>query len=804
MTVSTSKRQHWLLARLPRAGSLGMSARFVPHVSLVLLLALLVWASTLQLRTPDVAPESAPATDFSAARAMEDLRAFAVEPRPIGSTGHLATQRYLVAQIESLGLVAEVQTTTVVVESETGEGFGAGTVTNILTRVPGAASTGAIVINAHYDGGSTGPAASDNGAGVVVALETLRAVVAGEGLRNDLIIVFADGEENGMLGAAAFVQQHPWAQDVRLAINSEAQGTGGPAMLYATSEENSWLVREFLDVVPHASAYSLMPEIGWLVPGARLECDLGEYTAAGIPGFGFVYAHDTPAYHTILDNTDRIDPGSVQQEGDATLALVQHFGRMDLNVIEQSGNRVFFNILPGTVVHYPYSFALPLAALVTVLVALLAVVGVRRDAMTLRGLVGGTFAFFGATLLTVLLTGLTWFAIRTLNSDYQVRLIGSYQSTLYVVALTFASVAIMATLYLLLRRKVSLLNLATGVLLGGTLVLWFTSVTVPGISYIVAWPLLFGILPVAWILLVDESRQRVWARMLVLSVAAMPAILILPGTLYQIVGLVNRFEGLTGFPLVGITMLFVAPLAGLFLLHLDMLEELTGGRRWVIPAVAAAVAIALIGWGNATSGFDAEQPRPNQIAYYLDADTAQASWVSYDTRLDDWTAQFFPANPERSDPGSRLFDGMTGYVGPAPVAAVHQPEIVVLEDTVNGTTRSLVLTVTTAPGGGHMQIVELEAQGAILAASVKDQPLDVVADLGAPDGELTVAYVNSPDAGWTLAVTVESTAPVAITIEDATYGLPEIPGTVVTPQPDDMMPAPGLLDPTLVKRTFVY
>ena len=69
----------------------------------------------------------------------------------------------------------------------------------MIARIPGTANTGAIAINAHYDGGATGPAAGDNGVGVAATLEVVRAVLAGPPLANDVIVVFSDGEENGDL-----------------------------------------------------------------------------------------------------------------------------------------------------------------------------------------------------------------------------------------------------------------------------------------------------------------------------------------------------------------------------------------------------------------------------------------------------------------------------------------------------------------------------------------------------------------------------------------------------------------------------
>lgn len=253
----------------------------IPPIALLLVLALLLWAGLQQLSTPGVVPASAPASEFSGERAMEHLRVIAAESRSIGSPGHVAARDYLVEQLRGLGLSPEVQTTTVLVPGEAGaEGVVAATVHNVVVRVPGTSSTGALALNAHFDSGSTGPGAMDAGSGVVTVLETVRALQSGPALRNDLIVVFADAEEVGMLGAAAFNEQHPWANDVRVALNYEGAGGSGPAYLYATTED-SWLVSEYLEVAPDPSASSLMAEIVDLYAAGRLDCDLGEYTGRG-------------------------------------------------------------------------------------------------------------------------------------------------------------------------------------------------------------------------------------------------------------------------------------------------------------------------------------------------------------------------------------------------------------------------------------------------------------------------------------------------------------------------------------------
>ena len=112
------------------------------------------------------------------------------------------------------------------------DGFAeAGTPENVVARLEGTNDGGkAFLLMAHYDSVSTAPGASDDGAGVASMLETLRALKAGPPLKNDVIFLFTDGEERGLLGARAFVDSHPWAEDVGVVLNLEARGNTGPAI----------------------------------------------------------------------------------------------------------------------------------------------------------------------------------------------------------------------------------------------------------------------------------------------------------------------------------------------------------------------------------------------------------------------------------------------------------------------------------------------------------------------------------------------------------------------------------------------
>src|SRR6185436_18317813 len=96
----------------------------------------------------------------------------------------------------------------------------------------------------------------DDGAGVATLLETARALRAGPRLKNDVILLFSDGEETNLRGARLFVTEHPWIDGVRLVHNFEARGNAGPSILFETSPANGRLMSEVAAAAPYPVANS--------------------------------------------------------------------------------------------------------------------------------------------------------------------------------------------------------------------------------------------------------------------------------------------------------------------------------------------------------------------------------------------------------------------------------------------------------------------------------------------------------------------------------------------------------------------
>ncbi len=318
----------------------GAARKYLLAALVVAVVAGLVTVGVTPLGAPRPQPAGAPATAFSAARALVELRGVAAAPHPIGSQAESEVRATIVARLQALGLSPHVQTAGVVSQED---GRVAGTVRNILARLPGSDPARSVLLVAHYDSVAVAPGAADDGSGVATLLETARALSAGPLPRNDIVFLFTDGEEKGLLGARAFLRDDPWAYGVGVVLNFDSPGSSSPALMYETTSGNGMLVRTLLDAGPPVFASSLMYEVARRQP---VETDFRRFKAAGVPGMSFG-ALDGPADdHTGYDSLHTFRLASLQHEGDTALALARRFGAIDLWNLH-APDRVYFDIVGG-------------------------------------------------------------------------------------------------------------------------------------------------------------------------------------------------------------------------------------------------------------------------------------------------------------------------------------------------------------------------------------------------------------------------------------------------------------------------
>jgi hypothetical protein len=611
-------------------------------------------------------------------------------------------------------------------------------------------------------------------------------------LNNVVIFLASDGEEVGMLGAIAFVQQHPWAKDVGVALNFEARGDHGPSVMFQTSDENGWLIDELAETASRPVANSLSTDIYKLLPN---DTDFTIFKQAGMSGLNFAYIEGVTSYHSSLDNMANLDERSLQHHGMYALALARRLGNSDLNGSIRRTDAVYFDLFGRTLIHYSRTTALVLTTLVALITIGVIVFGLRRRQLTLAGLAWGflalLFSIIGATLLVMLVSwGLN--ALAGPRSSFQQA--DTWTNHLYMIGFVLLTVAATTVIYSLFRRKVSIDNLATGALIWFLLLLIVSHIYFPGGSYLLVWPLLAAL--ITWILkfTLPAGKLSLTKLCLIAAVCAVPGIILISPLIYQT------------FVAVGIsqTSLIVVPVALLLGLLVINFESIASGFRWLLPAVSTLAAACFIVAALLQPDYSNEQPRSNELFYVLNADTGKAVWVSSDARPDEWTSQVLSSDA----PAAPLNDYLPWVKGgvflqqPAPAATLAAPEIKVLDDQVEDETRRIHLRVSSVREAATLFIYS----GTELSeAFVNGQRLTRGQNAPAWDKGQMLIYSAPPQEGVELLLKTRSSEPLIVKVVDRSFQLPELTNVTVKARPDYIVPAPfSSSDSTFIGKSFSF
>lgn len=763
-------------------------------VGLLMLVTLLVITglSIQQLNPPAVLDNNTPLTEFSADRAMKHLASIARTAHPMGAPEHADVRRYIVQELSTLGLNPEVQETTIV-DRTWANPFWAATVHNVVATLKGTDNSHALLLAAHYDSVATGPGAADDGAAVATMLETLRALKTSSPLKNDVIALFTDGEEYGLLGARAFVDQYPSARDVGAVLNFDARGNNGPVIMFETSPQNGGLIKEFAKAAPYPVATSFSYDIYRLLPN---NTDFTVFKGAKISGFNFANIGGFINYHTQLDSVANLDERVVQHQGSYALALVRDFGNLRLPLPPER-NAVYFNTIGSLFIHYPGSLSIVWTLLTLLLFLAVVIMGLRLGRLRLSGIAWGFLMVFLTLISTGIVGTILSLLLRRIHSDDRLlNQANTYNSYLYMIGFVFLALTLTSLFYNRFLRRTNVESLLIGALSWWVLLMLLTTLVAPGTSYLFTWPLLFSVIALG-IIFICQDRLSVSWKMLVVTAAAIPAILLFVPTIYLV------FTALA-LGLAGIMMVLITLSIGILLLQFHILPL---PRKSLVSGAMLMVSLGFFVAGLVTSGFGASHPRSDSLFYGLDADSGRAVWATADRAPDEWTGQVISAQASRTTLheifplGERPF---LNQQAPA-VAGLTGPDVKLLSDSSNGDHRTLRLHVISRRQAPQLSVY-VQPDVEVLSATVNGQPLKGPnASASKGEKEWVLFYYGALPEGIELSFDVNTTKPITFRVVDRTYGLPETLASSLKPRPNYLMP---LIMPnnetTLVSKSFVF
>ncbi len=217
---------------------------------------------------------------------------------------------------------------------------------NVIAEIPGTdLADEVVIIGAHFDSWHSGSGATDNAAGSSVVMEAARVLKAyyderGEGPRRTIRFALWSGEEQGLLGSRAYVNNHyatipgygQQATDVKpeqakvSAYYNMDNGSGKFRGVYMQSNDGvrpifrAWL-KAFDD--PDAQTLTINNTGG---------TDHLSFDQAGIPGFQFLQdplAYFAKTWHTHMDVYDHLDPDDLKQAAAMMSVFAHHTAERD-------------------------------------------------------------------------------------------------------------------------------------------------------------------------------------------------------------------------------------------------------------------------------------------------------------------------------------------------------------------------------------------------------------------------------------------------------------------------------------------
>ncbi|NET89769.1 MAG: M20/M25/M40 family metallo-hydrolase [Kamptonema sp. SIO1D9] len=780
-----------------------------------LLIIFLAFFSVFQTQPPAVQPLDAPLTEFSASRALKHLEVIAEKPHPIGSAANQKVRDYLVRELTHLGLNPQIQTTTAI-NSMWDEIILAGTVNNIIAKLEGTENTeNAILLAAHYDSEPNSLGASDDGAAVAAILETIRALKASLPLKNDVIVLFTDGEEVGLLGAKAFVERHPWAKYIKLAVNFEARGTSGASFMFETSKNNDWLIQEFAKLTTHPFINSFASSLANLLPN---ETDMTIFKKVGLAGLNFAYINDSFNYHSALDNLDNLDRRSLQHHGNYALAIARHFGNLNLET-QSKVNAIYFDLFGLTLIHYSEAWVIPLAILVILLFILVVILGFRQGQLTFSGITWGFLAWLFSMICAEIAILLTWWGICKIHDAYNwssfydysfYYYLNTYNSNFYISSFVALTLGISSGIYIWLSQKLNGDNLAIGATLWWLILAILSSWYLPGTSYLFTLPLLFRLIGFIFTFKSPPKELISWQHLIIISFCTIPGIVLLIPTIYlAFIALTVNFAALV--------IILLMLLLGLLIPHFYLLDT---PPKWILPTSSLLVSIILIIIGLVKADFNANHPLANSIFYELNADTNEAAWVSFNAPTDKWTSQFFVEDVKRGNlieqfdiaeyilVNSEYYPPNERYVFKvkAPLVSLNPPTIEIVNERVNNETRTLDFHIS-SPQKTRVMNIYLNSPTTVLVSQINGQIITDPNSLMSNElkNQWRLQYQAFPDEGIDLTLVINSGQPISIKLVEEMDGFPQILETSLEPRTNAMMQMPfAISDLTLLSKSFKF
>jgi hypothetical protein len=704
------------------------------------------------------------------------------KPHYVGSKNHEEVIQYLQKSLKNLGL-----------ESSIHEGFTCtemGTLVyskNILARIKGSASSKALLLLAHYDSAphSFSKGASDDASGVATILESTRAFLYNKTRhKNDIIILFTDAEELGLNGAALFVTQHKWAEEVGLALNLEARGTSGPSYMFMeTNNGNSKMVEAFSNGnVRYPISNSLMYSLYKMMPN---DTDLTVFREKKeVQGFNFAFIDNHFNYHSIQDNYNNLEKRSLAHQGNYLFPLLNYFSNKDLTNLNSRNDSVYFNI-PFAFISYPYRWITPLFLITFGFFILFTIIGLGKRTMRVNEIIKGIMPLVCSLVTSGLITYIGWKLLLNFYPNYRDLLQGfTYNGSYYTYAFISITIAICFLFYHNEGRKnIEMCQLVPSLFLCLLLNLILT-IQLRGASFLII-PVMASTIMLGYYVVTQKSN---WFLNIVMSIPSL--LIIMPLIIAFPVGLGLKI-------MYGSSILTVLT----FALLLPVFGSFSHKRIWSGCFITIGIVFFVIAHKN--SNYSITKSKPNSLVYFLNIDSKKAYWATYDVNLDEWTKQYLGSHPKAAtvlnqDKLYSKYNSEFTLMSDAPFSTITGPTIEFLRDTIKGNQHLYHIKITPNRIVNRFDIYNNNGSDLLLLKANGVLPIAFKSNIASKTNRKVITYYVVDNIPLELDISINFRNKLDLVLLESSFDLLYNSATKVSPRKSWMSPTPFVLNDAVI------
>lgn len=551
--------------------------------------------------------------------------AMSKKPHYVGSENHKKVKKYIIKQLQKMGLSVKTQKTTI---SNDDRNFTQ--VENIIAKIEGSDSDRkALVLMSHYDSvefDSLG--AADAASGVAVVLEGVRAFIRQNTQpKNDIIVLITDAEEIGLLGAKAFVNKHPWSDNVGAILNFEARGSSGSSyLLMETNHGNRQMVNMINESqLAYPASNSLTYSIYKMLPN---DTDLTVFREdKDIPGFNFAFIDDHFNYHTVLDNVENLSLDSLAHHAHHLMPLLKTLSQVDLNQLKAQADDVYIQIPFLQTFSYPFDWTLIISIISLVALIGVIVIGIKNHSLKMPEIFSAGFVLIKSVFFTGLISFLLLLFIYWSHPHYEEVIQGfTYNGHIYIALFSLLAVSICFYFYRKIAESFNASNIMVAPIALWILISIAIALTLPGAHFFV----IIGILGTL------SLAINVWKK----KPQPTLTLLIMAPTVLIFTPIVTQLPIALGLGILPFNGILITLILACFIVSTQIHKQYHINQWIFILALIATYAYA-----ETQSSISTQRPLPTSVFYYQSDEVKENGYLfTYDLTLNDWNKNLFAEN----------------------------------------------------------------------------------------------------------------------------------------------------------------